>query len=91
MARTMCANVMMEEGYMRMSVEFDNANDRDKIEAAIAKSEKEMQLFPSVLRRNISEDVGNFSVEFAVEANPRDAGAFFNAVMKDCGIDKCEA
>jgi hypothetical protein len=87
----MCANVMMEEGYMRMSVEFDNANDRDKIEAAIAKSEKEMQLFPSVLRRNISEDAGNFSVEFAVESNPRDAGDFFNAVMKECGIDKCEA
>ena len=90
MARTMCANVMMEEGYMRMSVEFDNANDRNKIESAIAKQEKEMSLNPSVLRRNISDDAGNFSIEFHVEANPRDAGAFFEAVMKECGIGKCE-
>lgn len=90
MARNMCANVMMEEGYMRMSIEFNNSDDRDKIENAISKYEKEMQMFPSVIRRNISDDAGNFSIEFGIEGTPRDAGNFFESVMKECGIGRCE-
>lgn len=91
MARNMCANVMMEEGYARMSIEFNNDNDRDKIESAISKFEKSMQIFPSVIRRNISEEAGNFSIEFSsVEAHQREAGEFFESVMKECGIGRCE-
>lgn len=91
MARNMCANVMMEEGYTRMSIEFDNTNDRNTIENAIAKFEKSMQIFPSVIRRNISNDAGNFSIEFSsVEAHQREAGEFFESVMKECGISRCE-
>jgi len=88
--RNMCANVMMEEGYMRMSIEFDNNDDRDKIETAISKFEKEMQLYPSVIRRNISDVAGNFSIEFHVDSNSRDAGEFFESLMKELGIGKCE-
>jgi hypothetical protein len=57
MKRDMCADVKMEEGYMRMSLEFNNDISRDKISDTISAVEKEMKLFPSVIRRNIDEHV----------------------------------
>jgi hypothetical protein len=89
MSRDMCADVKMEEGYMRMSVEYNNDKSKIKIQKAIAKVEKEMSVYPSVIRRAISEDAGNFSVEFGTEGIPRDAGDFCEAVMKELGIDHC--
>lgn len=91
MARNLCANVMMEEGYMRMSVEFDNNTDREKIENTINIAEDKYKLYPSVIRRNISETAGNYSLEFQVEGTPREAGEFFQFIMSELGIDHCEA
>lgn len=85
----MCADVKMEEGYMRMSVDFNNSESCQKILNAISKVEKNMQLFPSVIRRNIDIDCGNFSVEFGDTGVSREAGEFFEAVMKELGIDHC--
>jgi len=89
MSRDMCADVKMEEGYMRMSVEYNNDNSKAKIQAAIAKIEKDMGIYPSVIRRAISEDAGNFSVEFGTEGIPRDAGDFCEAVMHELGLNNC--
>jgi len=89
MSRDMCADVKMEEGYMRMSVEYNNDDSKKKIQAAIGKVEKEMQVFPSVIRRAINDTAGNFSVEFGTEGIPRDAGDFCEALMKELGIGKC--
>jgi len=89
MSRDMCADVKMEEGYMRMSVEYNNETSKKKIQEAIGKIEKDMQLFPDVTRRAISDTAGNFSVEFGTEGIPRDAGDFCQAVMDELGIDKC--
>ena len=89
MSRNMCADVKMEEGYMRMSVEFNNDESRDRIHNAITCVEKEMKIFPSVIRRNIDEHAGNFSIEFGDDGIPRDAGEFCEKVMKELGITNC--
>jgi ribosomal protein S19 len=90
MKRDMCADVKMEEGYMRMSIEFNNDESRTKISDIITQVEKEMKIFPSVIRRNLDEHCGNFSVEFGIEEmNGRDAGEFCEAVMHKLGIDHC--
>lgn len=89
MERDMCADVKMEEGYMRMSVEYNNEDSKKKIQESIAKVEKDMQVFPSVIRRAISENAGNFSVEFEFDSCQRTSGEFCEAVMKELGIGKC--
>jgi hypothetical protein len=89
MRRDMCADVKMEEGYMRMSIEFNNDESREKISNAITEVEKEMGLFPSVIRRNIDPHAGNFSVEFEADGCHREAGDFCEAVMHKLGINSC--
>ena len=89
MRRDMCADVKMEEGYMRMSIEFNNDESRNKISDIISEVEKEMKMFPSVIRRNIDEHAGNFSVEFASDGCHREAGEFCETVMHRLGIDHC--
>ena len=89
MSRDMCADVKMEEGYMRMSVDFNNDNSRDKINAAISKVEKKTGLYPSIIRRNIDNNAGNFSIEFGEDGIARDAGDFCEAIMKELGITNC--
>ena len=91
MARNRCATVRMEEMYLRLSVEFDNLDFRDEIHNAIDEVKAETKIVPeSVTQRNISETAGNVSIEFDVESENRDAGEFFEIVMKKLGIDKCE-
>lgn len=89
MSRDMCADVKMEEGYMRMSVEYNNEISKKTIQSAIGKVEKDMEIYPSVIRRAINSDAGNFSIEFGTEGIPREAGDFCEAVMKELGITHC--
>ena len=89
MARDMCADVKMEEGYMRMSIEYNNDESKQRIQEAISKIEKTMAVYPDVVRRAISSDAGNFSVEFGYDSCQRTAGDFCEAVMHELGISKC--
>lgn len=89
MARDMCADVKMEEGYMRMSIEYNNDISKTKIQEGIAKIEKKMEIYPSVIRRAINSNAGNFSVEFGTEGIPRDAGDFCEAVLKELDLKSC--
>lgn len=89
MSRDMCADVKMEEGYMRMSVEYNNDKSKKNIQDAIEIIEKKLQLFPSVIRRAISDTAGNFSIEFETEGIGREAGDFCEALMHELGISKC--
>jgi len=89
MTRNMCADVKMEESYMRMSIEYNNDDSRKKIQDAIIKVEKETGIYPTVLRRAISEHCGNISVEFDTEGVDREAGDFCEDVLKTLGIDHC--
>lgn len=87
--RDMQAEVRMEESYMRMSIEYNNDQSKKKIQDAIAKVEKEMEVFPDVTRKAISANAGNFSVEFDTEGIQREAGDFCQAVLKELGIEHC--
>jgi hypothetical protein len=87
--RDMCADVKMEEGYMRMSIEYNNDDSRDKIQNAISAIEKKMGIYPDVVRRAISENAGNFSVEFGYDSCQRTGGEFCQEVMKELGIGHC--
>lgn len=89
MSRDLCADVKMEEGYMRMSVEYNNDTSRDKIQDTITKVERQMGVNPDVVRRAISDTAGNYSVEFGYDSCQRTAGDFCEAVMKELGISKC--
>jgi hypothetical protein len=89
MSRDMVADVKMEEGYMRMSIEYNNDESKKRIQDAIAKIEKDMQVYPSVIRRAISDTAGNFSVEFGTEGIPRDAGDFCEAVLHELNLKSC--
>ena len=91
MTRDMCATVRMEEGYMRMGIEYNNPDSRQKINNAIEKVEEQMQLHPSVIRRAISPEAGNFSIEFGADGEHREAGDFCEAVIKELGITHCES
>lgn len=89
MSRDMCADVKMEEGYMRMSIEYNNEESRNKIQDAITKIERDMGVHPDVVRRAISETAGNYSVEFGFDSCQRTSGEFCEAVMHELGINKC--
>ena len=89
MARDMCADMKMEEGYMRMSIEYNNDNSKRKIQEAIGKIEKQMKVYPSVLRKAIDANSGNFSLEFEIDNVSRDGGNFCDAVMKELDIKNC--
>jgi len=89
MSRDMCADVKMEENYMRMSVDYNNNESKKRIHDTIEIIEKKMQLFPSVIRRAISDTAGNFSIEFETEGLGREAGEFCEALMDELGISKC--
>jgi len=89
MSRDMCADVKMEEGYMRMSIEYNNHDSENKILDAITLVQQKMDLNPDITKRVISDSSGNVSVEFGTEGIPRDAGDFCEAVLHELGIDHC--
>jgi 3'-phosphoadenosine 5'-phosphosulfate sulfotransferase len=89
--RNKCAVVRMEEMYLRLTVEYSNVDTMNEISDTIKQVEEEMKLYPNVVRRAINDHAGNFSVEFDAENDcTREAGKFFEKVMKKLGIDKCQ-
>ena len=89
MSGDMIADVKMEESYMRMSIEYSNDESKKRIQDTIAKIEKDMQVYPSVIRRAINDTEGNFSVEFGTEGIQRDAGNFCEAVLHELNLKSC--
>jgi hypothetical protein len=81
----------MEECYMTLTMEYDNEDTKVTIREAIASTEKEMKMYPKVYRKAISDDAGNFCLEFDTDSDcSRKAGEFFEKVMKIVGIDRCD-
>lgn len=87
------ANVKMEECYEGMSLVFEAKRDdlRTEINTAIEKACAVTGLKPLVFD-NANTDKSHheaFYIEFTDEAQ-RESGAFFELVLKELGIDKCE-
>jgi len=86
------ATVMMEEGYMRMRIEYTNPESRSLICDTIGEVELELDVNPEVLHRRLEKEGGTFSVEFSGETyiSTRISGEFINSVLKKLDIEKCE-
>ncbi len=86
------AKVAMEEGYMRLSIEYTNPKSRLIICDTVADIEKEMDVHPEVIHRRLENDSGAFSIEFSGEDYicTRTSGEFIEKVLKALDIDKCD-
>jgi len=86
------AKVHMEEGYMRLSIEYTNPKSRLIICDVVSKMEKKMDLHPEIIHRRVGEESGSFSIEFDGEnyLAPREAGKFIDSVLEELDIDKCD-
>jgi len=86
------ATVMMEEGYMRIHIEYTSPESRSLICDMIGEVEMEMDVHPEVLHRRLGETGGTFSVEFSGEnyISTRISGEFIESVLKKLDIEKCE-
>jgi len=87
-----CATVIMEEGYMRLHIEYTDPSSRSIICDEIGVIEKDMDVYPEVLHRRVSVDSGTFSVEFSGGEYfcQRTSGEFIEAVLKKLDIKKCD-
>jgi hypothetical protein len=85
--------VKMEEGYMRVSIQYTNREDRPKICDTIGEVEQELGIHPEVLHRREHETLGTFSIEFSGDDYLRDtraSGEFINLLLCKLGINKCD-
>jgi len=87
------ANVRMEECYEGMSLVFDGTRGdlREEINRAIEKACSTTGLKPLVFDNKNTDQSKHeaFYIEFTDETQ-RESGAFFEMVLKELGIDKCE-
>ncbi|HIP42121.1 MAG TPA: hypothetical protein EYG90_06415 [Campylobacterales bacterium] len=84
--------VLMEEGYMRIHIEYTNAKSRSLICDTIGEVEKEFDVTPEVLHRRIDTDGGTFSIEFSGDdyTSTRTCGEFIERLLKKLDIPKCD-
>ena len=86
------AKVVMEDEYMRLSIEYTNPKSRLIICDAVSEIEKDVNVYPKVIHRRLENDSGAFSIEFSGEDYicTRTAGEFIERVLKDLDIEKCD-
>ena len=87
------ASVKMEEGYMRVTIEYTESSCRTEICDTINDVEKELEVFPEVIHRRLEGDAGTFSVEFGgCEGynEQRDSGTFIETLLEKLKIKKCD-
>ena len=86
------ATVLMEEMYMRVSIEYTNPESRTEICDRIAEVEIDLDVRPEVVHRRLENNNGTFSVEFSGENYicTRTSGKFIEALLEKLAINKCE-
>ncbi len=92
MLHNRCANVKMEEGYMRVVVEYTEPECRALICDTIGEVERELDVYPEVLHRRQGSTSGTFSVEFSGEdyVCTRTSGEFIEILLKKLEITQCD-
>ena len=92
MLQDKCATIKMEEGYMRMTVEYTELSSRSIICDKIGEVEQEMKVFPEVIHRRLTDSTGAFNIEFSGEEYvcQRTAGEFAENVLKKLDIKECD-
>ena len=86
------ANVKMEECYAGLCLTFDGDEElRIEISDAIDKISEKTKMSPEIFdnSQNDKEEKSAFYIEFTDDAQ-RNSGDFFELVLKELKIDKCE-
>ena len=86
------ASVKMEEGYMRVTIQYSESDDRSVICDTIGEVEKDLDLFPEVVHRRKDATCGSFSVEFGGNEDylcTRTCGQFVETLLKKLHITAC--
>ncbi len=89
MVNNRSASVKMEEGYMRLTIQYSEIEDRPKICDMIGEVENALDLFPEVVHRRKDNTSGSFSVEFGGSDNyvcTRECGNFVEVLLKKLNI-----
>jgi hypothetical protein len=86
------AVVRMEEGYMRLTIEYDDPKYKTEICKDIAGLEQKLDIYPEVIHRRDNPKKWFCSVEFSGDEYicDRTCGEFIETLIHDLGIEKCE-
>jgi len=86
------AVVRMEEGYMRLTIQYDDHAYKPQICKDIVELEKKLDIYPEVIHRRDSESKWSCSVEFSGDEYicSRTCGNFIETLIHDLGIEHCE-
>ena len=82
------ASVKMEEGYMRLTIQYSEESDRSLICDIVGKVENMMDIYPEVIHRRLDSTRGSFAVEFGGDDHmcSRSCGAFIEETLKRLDI-----
>ena len=88
MTDNVVAIVRMEEGYMRLTLEYINPMFKTEICKSIAKVEKNLKMYPEVLHRYDGQKKSFTSVEFSGDdyTCDRTCGKFIDEVVHELDI-----
>lgn len=79
----------MEERYARLVIEYFNREQKEQIFDTTNELIKTFQIFPTQTMTPKGEFAGEFCLELHDDYD-KDAGDFFEALIKKLGIDHCE-
>jgi hypothetical protein len=82
------AIVRMEEGYMRLTLEYINPEFKIEICKKIAKIEMDLKIYPEVIHRRDSDEKCFTSIEFSGDdyTCDRTCGEFIEKIVTELGI-----
>ena len=85
------AIVRMEEGYMRLTLEYDHPSLKTEICKFVGEAEKNLEIYPEVLHRRDSEKRCFTSIEFSGDDYTcnRSCGEFIETIVGGLGIETC--
>ncbi|SFV63559.1 hypothetical protein MNB_SV-12-401 [hydrothermal vent metagenome] len=91
MADNATAIVRMEEGYMRLTLEYNDPTFKTKICKYVGEAEKSLEVYPEVLHRRDSAKKCFTSIEFSGDEYicSRSCGDFIETVVSGLGIKQC--
>ena len=85
------AIVRMEEGYMRLTLEYTDPSFKTEICKNIGNAEKSLDIYPEVLHRRDNQKKWFTSVEFSGDEYTcnRTCGEFIESIVHGLGIKEC--
>jgi len=91
MSNNVTAVVRMEEGYMRLTLEYINPEFKIEVCRSISNIEMNLKIYPQVLHRRDSDEKCFTSVEFSGDdyTCDRTCGEFIDTIFRELDIKEC--